>query len=696
MSRPEFDLAAWLRSLGLERYAAALHNAEVTPGVLTELTDADLRELGLPLGPRKSLLKAIRERSGAAEYDAASFPVAVPASATAERRQLTVMFVDLVGSTALASRLDPEEMGGVLKAYQNAVAGELSRFEGHIAKLMGDGVLAYFGWPRAHENEGERAVHAGLGVTEAVARLAAPEGAPLAARVGIATGLVVVGELTGAGEAQERAVVGETPNLAARLQALAEPGSVVIGPSTRHLVGGLFDCVALGAWPIKGFAEPVQAWRVLGRSAAESRFEARQSTGLTPLVGREEELALLLRRWEQAKVGEGQVVLLSGEPGIGKSRLVRALRESLGDEPRTRLSYHCSPYHATSPLRPVMEQLERAAGFERNDPAEAKLVKLETLLREAGDGPAESAPLLAALLAIPAGDRHPPLDLTPQRQRAKTLEALLAQLVGLAARGPVLVVFEDAHWSDPSTRELFDQVVERVRDLPVLIVITFRPEFQPSWLGQPHGTLLTLNRLSRRQGAALVGRVTGARAMPEKLAEQIVAKADGVPLFVEELTKAVLESGLLEDARDHHTLRGPLPPLAIPATLHDSLLSRLDRLAPVREVAQIGAAIGREFSYDLLAAVAPLGDDELRAALARLVEAELVFRRGTPPHASYAFKHVLVQDAAYQSLLKSRRRQLHARVAQVLQDRFPEIADQQPEVLAHHLTESEDLAAAAC
>jgi class 3 adenylate cyclase/predicted ATPase len=698
VSAPEFDLAAWLRSLGLERYAAALHDAEVTPGVLTELTEADLRELGLPLGPRKILLKAIRERSGAAEHDAASFPTAVPASApgaTAERRQLTVMFVDLVGSTALASRLDPEEMGGVLKGYQNAVAGELSRFEGHIAKLMGDGVLAYFGWPRAHENEAERAVHAGLGVTEAVARLAAPEGAPLAARVGIATGLVVVGELTGAGEAQERAVVGETPNLAARLQALAEPGSVVIGPSTRHLVGGLFDCVALGAQALKGFAEPVRAWRVLGRSAAESRFEARQSTGLTPLVGREEELALLLRRWEQAKVGEGQVVLLSGEPGIGKSRLVRALRESLGDEPRTRLSYHCSPYHATSPLRPVMEQLERAAGFERNDPAEAKLVKLETLLREAGDGPAESAPLLAALLAIPTGDRHPPLDLTPQRQRVKTLEALLAQLVGLAARGPVLVVLEDAHWSDPSTRELFDQVVERVRDLPVIIVITFRPEFQPSWLGQPHGTLLTLNRLSRRQGAALVGRVTGARAMPEKLAEQIVAKADGVPLFVEELTKAVLESGLLEDARDHHTLRGPLPPLAIPATLHDSLLSRLDRLAPVREVAQIGAAIGREFSYDLLAAVAPLGDDELRDALARLVEAELVFRRGTPPHASYAFKHALVQDAAYQSLLKSRRRQLHARVAQVLQDRFPEIADQQPELLAHHLTESEELAAAA-
>ena len=549
-------------------------------------------------------------------------------------------------------------------------------------------MLAYFGYPKAHEDAAERAVRAGLAVVGAVARLTAPGGTPLAARVGIATGLVVVGELIGEGAAREQAVVGETPNLAARLQDLGEPGGVVIGRRTRQLVGGLFELADLGGHRVKGFARPVQAWRVVGEGAAESRFDALHVTGLTPLVGREHELGLLLDRWQLAKDGEGQVVLLSGEPGIGKSRLVRALRERLGDEPYTSLSHYCSPFHQTSALYPVIGLLERAAGFARDDPPERKLDKLEATLALSTDEVREVAPLLAALLAIPTGDRYPPLDLTPERQKEKTLAALADQLAGLAARQPALALYEDVHWSDPTTLELLELVVDRVEGLPVLALITFRPEFTPPWGGHAHVTALTLNRLGRRQGGAMVERVTGGKALPAEVAEQIVAKTDGVPLFVEELTKTVPESGLLTDAGDRYELAGPLPPLAIPATLHDSLMARLDRSAPVKEVAQLGAAIGREFSHELLAAVAPLGDNGLKDALDQLVRSGLVFRRGTPPEATYSFKHALVQDAAYQSLLKSKRQQLHARVAQALEARFPEAIRRQPELLAHHLTQA--------
>jgi class 3 adenylate cyclase/predicted ATPase len=691
------DIAAWLRSLGLERYAPAFHDHEIDAAVLPELTDEHLKELGLPLGPRLKLLKAIAALR--ADPPSAGEPAALPSEAKpgpltgaaapeAERRQLTVMFVDLVGSTALSGRLDPEDMGAVIRAYQDACANVITRFEGHIAKYLGDGVLAYFGYPQAHEDAAERAVRAGLGVIEAVARLAAPDGTPLAARVGIATGLVVVGELIGRGEAQERAVVGETPNLAARLQAVAEPNAVVIGPTTRRLIGSLFEDADLGARDLKGFAAPVRAWRVLGPSAAHGRFDARQAAGLTPLVGREAELALLLGRWEQAKDGQGQVVLLSGEPGIGKSRVVREMRERLAGEPHRRLSYQCSPYHPTSPLHPVIEQLERAAGLVRDELPGQQLDKLERLLVRGTGQLDETVPLLAALLAVPTGGRYPPLDLTPQRQKQRTLDVLVDQLAGLAAEQPVLVVYEDVHWVDPTTLELLDLTIERVRRLPVLLLMTFRPEFKPPWTGLPHVSALALTRLGRRQGAALVKRMTGGKALPAEVAEQIAAKTDGVPLFVEELTKAVLESGLLRDEGDRYALAGPLPPLAIPATLQDSLLARLDRLAPVKEVAQVGAAIGREFAYELLAAVAPLPDDRLREALDQLVGAELVFRRGTPPEASYSFKHALVQDAAYGTLLKSKRRQIHAHIAAALEERFPEAAELQPELLARHCTEA--------
>jgi class 3 adenylate cyclase/predicted ATPase len=685
------DVARWLADHGLGHHAEAFRENGIAADVLRDLTDADFKELGLNLGDRKRLLKAIAALDAVPATrpaEVAAPPVTPPHPREAERRQLTVMFVDLVGSTALSARLDPEETREVLGAYQHAVASELTRLEGHVAKFMGDGVLAYIGWPKAHEDDAERAVRSGLAIVEAVARLTTPSGETLAARVGIATGLVVVGDLIGEGAAQEEAVVGDTPNLAARLQMLAEPGAVIIAESTRRLVGALFRLDELKSVAVKGVAGTASAYRVLGASAIEGRFDALRASGMAPLLGREQELALLLERWQQAKDGEGQVVSLCGEPGIGKSRIVLALRERVRQEPRTRMRYHCSPHHTHSALYPVIEQLERAAGFAREDTPEVRLAKLESVLREAMAEVDEMVPLIAALLLVPAGERYPPLALTPQEQKARLFAALLAQLEGLAAQKPVLMILEDAHWLDPTSLELFSLTVDRLARLRVLLVVTYRPEFTPPWGGQPHVTTLTLNRLGRRHGAALIESVTHGRPLPVMVIEQILARTDGVPLFVEELTKAVLESGLLEDQGDRYALVGGLPPLAIPSTLHDSLLARLDRLAPVKEVAQIGAAIGREFSHELLAAVAPLGDRELRDAVSRLVEAELIFRRGTPPQATYTFKHALVQDAAYQSLLKSRRQQLHARIVSVLRERFPEAVAAEPELMARHCTEA--------
>jgi predicted ATPase/class 3 adenylate cyclase len=682
------EIAAWLRALGLERYEAAFRENEIDWEVLSELNEADLEKLGLPLGPRKKLLKAIANRS--AEPGPASVTPAVPPMATpeAERRQLTVMFCDLVGSTALSQWLEAEELGDLIRAYHERVSAEVRRFEGHVAKYMGDGVLAYFGWPRAHEDDAERAVRAGLGIVEAVGGLRPQPDLELQVRIGIATGQVVVGELIGAGEAQERSVVGETPNLAARLQALAEPNGVVIGRRTRRLVGGLFELADLGTHEVKGFARQVRAWRVLCEGLAESRFDALHAGVLTPLVGREEELALLLRRWERAKEGEGQAVLLSGEPGIGKSRLTRALQQQLTEEAYTRLLHFCSPYHQDSVLYPVIDHLQRAGQLEQHDSDEQKLEKLEGLLAQSTEDPRKDVPLIAALLSIPTSGRYPPLELRPEQQKARTLERLVAQVEGLARRQPVLALYEDVHWIDPTSLELLDLLVERVRTLPVLVLVTFRPEFKPPWIGQSHVTSLTLNRLSRKHGVAIVERLTGGKVLPPELERQIVARTDGVPLFVEELTKAVLESGLLREEDDRYVLLGPLPPLAIPATLHDSLTARLDRLVPVKEVAQIGAAIGREFSYELLALIAPLRENELHEALARLEDAELVFRRGTPPHATFAFKHALVRDAAYDSMLRGKRQQVHAAIARVLEERFPETVQTKPEVLAQHYCEA--------
>jgi class 3 adenylate cyclase len=593
------------------------------------------------------------------------------------------MFCDLVGSTALSARMDPEDLREVISAYQKCVTEAVQRFGGFVAKYMGDGVLVYFGYPQAHEDDAERAIRAGLELIQALGAL--KSSAPLQTRVGIATGLVVVGDLIGSGAAQEQAVVGETPNLAARLQGIAEPNTVVIAESTRKLVGNLFDLEKLGAKDLKGVSGPVQSWTALRPSSVESRFEALR-TATTPLVGREEEVDLLLRRWEEAKRGDGCVVLISGEPGIGKSRIAQTIAERLGGEPHTRLRFFCSPHHQDSALYPSIAQFERAAGFRREDKAEQRLAKLEAVLAQGTNDLSEAVPLLADLLSIPTGDRYPPLNLTPQKRKEKTLQAQVAQLDGLSTRQPVLMVWEDVHWSDPTTRESLDLLIDRVPTLRVLVILTFRPEFTPPWIGRPHVTMLTLNRLPRRQGAEMIAYVTGGKALPKEISDQIVDRTDGVPLFIEELTKTVVESGIVAEAGDHYAMARPIAPLAIPTSLQASLLARLDRLATTREVAQIGAALGRSFSYGLISAVAGMPQQKLDDALDKLASAELIFRRGTPPDAEYTFKHALVQDAAYDTLLKGRRQELHARIGQVLEASFPDTVQAQPELLAHHFT----------
>jgi class 3 adenylate cyclase/predicted ATPase len=687
------DVVVWLRSLGLGRYETAFRENDIDETVLPSLTHETLKDLGVTsVGHRLKLIDAIAAlRSDASgktrSVDATTTSSAPSASPEdrAERRQVTVMFSDLVGSTALSARMDPEDLREVISAYQKCVSETVQRFGGFVAKYMGDGVLVYFGYPQAHEDDAERAVRAGLELVAAVS--GRKTHAALQTRVGIATGLVVVGDLIGSGEAQERGIVGETPNLAARLQGVAEPNSVVIAESTRKLLGNLFELQDLGAQDLKGIAGPMRAWAALRPASVEGRFEAFHASGLTELVGREEELDLLLRRWSKAKAGEGQVVLLSGEPGIGKSRLTAALLERLADEPHTRLRYFCSPQHTDSALYPIRSQMERAAGFTHDDNTQAKLDKLDALLAK-GFTPPQEAALFADMLSLPNGGRYPTLEPDPQMRRQKTLEALTAQLQALAQAKPVLMIFEDMHWIDPTSLEAVGRMVDRLRDLGVLLIVTYRPEFEPPWIGRPHVTALTLNRFGEHEIIAMIDRVTGNKALPESVRQDIMERTDGVPLFVEEMTKAVLEAESEGEAQ-RTTAAVPSPALAVPASLHASLMSRLDRLGAAKEVAQIGSAIGREFSHALLASVVNKPEPELRSALDRLTAAGLLFRQGVPPRASYLFKHALVRDAAYGTLLREPRRALHARIAETLESEFAEIADNQPELLARHCTEAE-------
>ena len=679
-------IAEWLASIGLGEYSQCFAENAIDLSVVPDLTEQDLKDLGVLLGHRRKMLRAIADMKGSVLPTPLPGPKPVPRT-DAERRQLTIMFCDLVGSSELAVRLDPEDLRRVIGAYHNCIKEIIARYQGIIARYMGDGVLAYFGYPQAHEDDAEQATRAGLALVEAVAGLQTDIGTELHVRVGIATGTVIVGDLIGEGAAQEQAVIGETPNLAGRLQTVAEPGTVLICKSTRRLTGGHFEYRDLGPVTLKGWAEPAQAWHVLRTSGVESRFEAQHKTRLTPLIGREEQMDLLLRRWRTAVHGEGCVVVLTGEPGIGKSHIALALQERLQDEPHTVLRYFCSAHHINSALFPFIGQLERAAKFERSDTPAEKLSKLDALVAQSTSDP-ENVAVLANLFALPTDDRYRLQELSPQKRKEKTLAALLALLEGAAAKQPVFITFEDVHWIDPTSLELLAAVVEHMPQLRALLLVTARPEFTPPWPSYPHVTTIPLTRLGRRDGAALVEQVAGGKSLPQEVMDEILARTDGVPLFIEELTKTLLESQMLQQRDGHYVLDRPLPSLAIPTTLHASLMARLDRLAPVREVAQIGAVAGRDFHYELLKAVAGLPTDRLEEALDQLVESELIFRRGEIPHAVYAFKHALVRDAAYAGLLKSRRGQLHAAIASALEQRFPEVVQTQPETLAHHLTEA--------
>jgi class 3 adenylate cyclase len=679
------QIADWLEKLGLGQYAQRFAENEIDISVLPHLSDQDLKDIGVPLGHRRKLLAAITELAGAARAPPEPAVQTEPKTQdTAERRQVTVMFSDLVGSTALSARMDPEDLREVISAYQKSVTETVRRFGGFVAKYMGDGVLIYFGYPQAHEDDAERAVRAGLEVVTAVAGLKAP--VSLQTRIGIATGLVVVGDLIGSGEAQERGIVGETPNLAARLQGIAEPNTVVIGESTRKLLGNLFELQDLWAKELKGIAGPVRSWAALRPSSVEGRFEALHASGLTALVGREEETELLLRRWARAKSGEGQVVLLSGEAGIGKSRLTAALLERLATEPHTRLRYFCSPQHTDSAFYPIIGQMERAAGLTHDDTPPAKLDKLDLLLAPTST-PKQEAALFAEMLSLPNDGRYPALDLPPPQRRQRTLEALIAQIEALTRSAPVLMIFEDSHWTDPTSLEAFGRAVDRIRTLRLLLIVTYRPEFEPPWIGRPHVTALTINRWAERDIDAMIDGVVGNKHLPASVRQDIIERSDGIPLFVEEMTKAVLEAAN-EGTAERVVAVIPSPSVAVPASLHASLMARLDRLGPAKELAQIGAAIGREFSHGLMAAVAGKPEAEVQPALDRLVAAGLLFRQGSPPHATYLFKHALVQDAAYGTLLRGPRQELHARIAAATETGMPERVEREPELLAYHYAEA--------
>jgi class 3 adenylate cyclase/predicted ATPase len=680
-------IAKWLDSLGLAEYADRFAENDIEIDVLSELTDRDLEQLGVSLGHRRKILRAIRDLGGGAA------PVRAPPESKsrddAERRQLTVMFTDLVGSTALSARLDPEDFARVIGSYQNICASAVAKFGGSVAKYLGDGVLAYFGYPEAHEDDSERAVRAGLELIDAISAIDPRSGFKPQVRVGVATGLVVVGELIGEGSAQERVAVGETLNLAARIQAVAPSNSLVISESTHRLAGAAFRYDDLGRHELKGVSGGARLWRVLGESGARGRFDARVVQGLTPFVGRSEEISLLRRRWNLVKDGEGQIALLSAPAGFGKSRIAAAFREGLRDTSMSCLQFFGSPFHTSSPFYPFIGQLEWAAGIARTDSEAQKLDKLEAVLEGPTEIKSDCAPLLAALLSIPFAGRYPPLQINEQVQKQRTMDALLEQLIALSPRGPVLAVFEDAHWFDSTSLELMGVFIRRAADLPVMIVVTHRPEFSPPWLEMGHVTLLKLSILGRSDVVELIREAAGGKLLPDLVVEQIAAKSQGVPLFVEEITRSILESGDLEEKADRYVLRHSNREFTIPSTLQDSLIARLDRLGTAKEVALTASIIGREFPYELIAAVHPAPPAELEAALERLVRSDLLGQRGAPPNSRYVFKHALIRDAAFQTVLKARRRELHKRIADELAERFPDVVEREPELLAHHYSDAE-------
>ncbi len=691
------DVAKWLEQLGLSRYSAVFAENAIEWDILPELDHETLKDIGITrAGDRLRLIKAARALQAHVDNSVAETQLDVarelPASkqAQAERRQLTVMFCDLVGSTDLSGQLDPEDLREVVRAYQKTAEEIIRRFDGHIAQYLGDGLLVYFGYPVAHEDDAQRAAYSGIGISQEMvnlnARLEADYAVRLSVRIGIHTGPVVVGEM-GGDDRQENLAMGETPNFAARLQGLAEPGVVLISDSTRRLLGELFELDPLGGQNLKGIAEPVHVFAVRGERLVETRFAAGQDKEMANMIGRDHDLALLVDRWRKSKAGEGQMVVLTGEAGIGKSRIVRALVDALTGEKYLRISFQCSPHHTDSLLYPAIQHLNLAAGFGMGDTPEKKLDKLEMLLHQAQDDISLAAPLLGGLLGLGelAEARYDTLDLLPAQRRSRTLEALLAQLTGLAGKTPVLLVLEDAHWIDPTTLEFIELILDHIDALQIMVLVTARPTFKNGFGGHPLVTRLTLNRLGREQVNGIVQRITKGKKLPPELLDEIAIRTDGVPLFVEELTKTILESGQLRETDSAYLSDGRLDRLTIPSSLQDSLMARLGRMRPAKAVAQTAACIGREFEYALLAAVLQLPQAELTTFLNQLIDAELIFGRDVSPESSYTFKHALVRDAAYQSLLKAKRREMHSRVAEALESESPPAA---PELLAFHYTEA--------
>jgi class 3 adenylate cyclase/predicted ATPase len=694
-------VSAWLESLGLEHYREAFQQNAITWDVLPELNDGDLTSLGVLLGHRKKLLRAIGQLSQSRGGDGSEAPAISTGQETnpfpadrdqAERRQLTVMFCDLVGSTALACRLDPEDLQTSIRHFLNTCSEAISRFNGYIAKYMGDGLLVYFGYPHAHEHDAERAVHAGLAVLELMKALPREhypdQEVEIAARIGIATGPVMVGELIGEDTAKERSVFGETPNLASRLQGLAAPNQVIVDSVTKRLVGGEFECADRGTVSLKGFETPVQIWQVVSAKPSASRFESYRSGRLVQFIGREHETALVLGRWCESVEGEGQVVLLCGEAGIGKSRLVRHLRDQLTGDHYETIQAQCSPHHTNTVLYPVMTYLRQAAGLAGEDSPSTQRQKLATLMANNGLDDRITVALLEELLSIEGNEQDQMANVSPDKRKEMTLEALVQYLHRVADRSPVLLIVEDAHWLDPTTLDLMTRVIDRIRQMRLLLLITFRPDFRPVWAEYSHVTFLTLNRLPRRQSAELIATVTGGKVLPQEVQQAILAKTDGVPLYVEELTENLLGTGLLAEGTDSFTLKAPLKDMAIPDSLQALLMERVDRLGPIKEIVQIGAAIGREFTYELLRATVEITDSQLHSALDRFVASGLILQEGERAFSRYRFKHMLVQEAAYNTLPKKTRRLLHACIAKTLEEKFAERAQLEPELLAYHFEQA--------